>query len=828
MEKTLVNVYQESSNSIKHIYLQDGKIHHDSVKFKPFLGVYDKNSKSGWTDIYGKPIKIRQFDSISEMREWKKENKEFFDILGDVNPTIQFIATEYKKDIPFSKDGLKIFNIDIEVHADSFPIPEQAKYPINAITINEMISNMYITFATGDYVKKNPNEVYMKCSSECDLIEQFLEFWNKHNAPIITGWNIDGFDIPYLVNRITNVFDVETAKKLSKDRKIGKHETSDTSGNSVITYSLQGHIIWDYLNLYKKYTQEKRESYSLDNISKVELGDEKIKYHDEYENLSDLYLKDFQTFIEYNIKDTNLVWQLDQKLRYIDLAMTIMHKAKCQPEQIFKTVGPWDCIIYNRLLKKKVLCPPSKHNSKIDFVGGYVAEPVPGLYEWVEVVDIVSSYPNQLISFNMSPETILPDSQLPDDLLKFKMKYTGIEKCVDIDQLEADSAVLKKYNVSFTSNGYFFKNDKQGILPEIFSDFFAQRKAYKKDIKKFEAEGLKHEAIVADLFQYTMKILLNSGYGFLSNIYSRYFDIRIAEAITSNGQVCVRGATKAITDKFKIKCIYNDTDSSFFDLAPIIKKRFGHLDVDKKTKLDFLLKFDEECIQPELKRFFTKMANNMNMRNLTIGMEAECIADGTLFVAKKRYIMNKVWDEGKYLLDNPKRKIRGVEIVRSSTPMIVRDKLKKAVDIIFTTMDNEKLVEFVEEFKEEFYKLPIETIAFPRSVTMGDYTLSSKGLPIGVKAALVYNKLLQIKGLDTKLQKIQDSDKIKFCYIVQPNIMQSHVLGFINKMPVELLSTFKINYNEQFKTAFINPLENIISAIGWSTERSRSLEDFFS
>ena len=826
-------------NQITHIYTDGGQLHKDIVYFKPFLGIEATKSEStSWSDLFGKRISIKVFDSIMEMHKWKKENKDIFKIYGDVPPSIQFIASNYRKDIDLDREGIKIFNIDIEVYVEdgSFPQPLEAKHPINAITVNEMTTNTYTTFAfLDDYYPKEGNEYFVKCKNEKDLLEKFLKFWNKEDPQIVTGWNIDIFDIPYIINRLHRVFPDEdeneshknkTALKLSIDRKIKKNTSRDTTGKEIITYTLFGHIIWDYIDLYKKYTQETRESYSLNSIATVELGKEKISYQNEYDNLNELYLQNFDRFIDYNIKDTSLVYELDLKLDYINLALSIMQRAKCQPEDIFGTVKPWDCIIYNELLSRKILCPPNNNHTRTDFIGGYVAEPKIGLHDWIYVFDIVSSYPNQIRSFNMSPETIVPDECLSEELFNIRNRYTNIDRCADVDNLEEIKNTLKKYKVSFTSNGQFFDITKEGIFPYLFSKFFSERKRYKKLVKEYKNEGKLRESKIADLYQYTFKILLNSGYGAISNNYFRYFDIRIGEAITSNGQVCVKGATKAIVNKFDIDCIYNDTDSCFFGINKIINQRFGDKEVSASDKLNFILKFGEKCIEPELKLFFNKMKDNMNMRELTIGMEGECIADVTLFVAKKRYIMNKVWDEGEFLLDKPKRKIRGVEIVRSSTPMIVRDRLKSAVELIFTTKSNNSIIEFIENFREEFFKLPIEEVAFPRSVSFGDYTLNSKGLPIAVKAALTFNNIIEKKKLK-KHQPIADGNKIKFCYIKEPNIMGSYVIGFINKCPQEVKECFQIDYEMQYRKAFLDPISKILDSIGWQAEHKESLFDLF-
>lgn len=885
MSKMLINAYSLNTNQIKHVYMLDGVVHKEIVNFKPFLGVHaGKDEVSSWTDMYGKKVKIKVFDSIVDMHKWKKENKGILEIFGDIDPVDMFVATQYRGDIELDTKGMKIFNVDIEcVYEDidykqklkvrkegiestlllkeldnkvnsseyqyldstktwkqytindfkisnGFPNATDTKNVICSITINEMVTNTYTLFAFDDYKVQNDNETFIKCGNELDLLTKFLHYWNEQDPQIITGWGINHFDIPYLVNRINKICGSEQVKNLSPDRVIKQVKETNTANMEVITYKLQGIIIWDYLELYRKYTQETRESYTLDNIASVELGDQKIAYHDEHDNILDFYKNDTQLFLQYNIKDTALVYDINYKLDYINVAMSIMQKAKCRSDKIFGTISPWDCIIYNELLSRKILCPPNKHESKIDFVGGYVEEPIVGLHDWIMMYDIVSSYPSQIRSYNLSTETVIEDNRLPQELKDIKTKFTGIDKCSDINFTKEISDTLKKYNVCFTSNGYFFDISKEGIIPSIFSKLFLQRVEYKKDAKRFKKESKKREEAISSLYSYTFKILLNSGYGGIANNFSRYFDIRIAEAVTSNGQISCKGVMKTMRDKLNLDIIYGDTDSVAISVNPILEKRYGDKckEIDNKTKVDFLLKYGEKFIEPKIVEFFENLKINMNMRELKIEMEAECIADVTLFTAKKRYIMNKVWDEGTYYIDNPKRKIRGVEIVRSSTPKICRERLKEAVELIFSTKDNNVLIEFIESFKKEFFTLPIETIASPRGVKFSNYKRDSKGLPIAVGAAFAFNDYLKKLKLDKKYPSVSDGDKIRFCYLKTPNHIGSHVIGFPNKLPTEMNGTFKIDYETQFDKVFFKPLEKILTAINWNMSKINTLEDFFS
>jgi DNA polymerase elongation subunit (family B) len=817
MARSFIHAYQCDHNNIRELYIEDGVAKEETIKFKPFLGLHAmKSEDTKWTDIYGKPAKIIAFNSIMEMRNWKKENSIGMEILGDIRPEIQYLATKYRGDIPIQKEGMVIWNIDIEVFCTTgFPHAKLAQHPINAITIHDMVQDNYLVFSTGDYTPEKSNVSYIKCTDEVTLLTEFVNRWSKASPHVITGWNIKTFDIPYIVNRINRILGPDMVKCLSREKEVKQHEVKNSMGQADVTFSLTGHIIWDYIELYRKYCLEPREAYSLDYISKFELGGEKVDYS-EYENLADLYTNDFQKFITYNIHDTTLVYELDKKLSFIDLALSIMYTAKCTPDNIFGTVQPWDCIIYNELLKRRVLCPQAKGNTKEDFPGGYVKPPKAGLHKWVMVFDIVSSYPNQIRSFNMSPETILNDHETPAELAtlaqKFKFVYDEHERDNDlcptdeIDDISYAADMLKKHDVCWSANGHFFKRKEEGIVANIYSRVFKERVRLKKLAGQYKREG-KPEARAYDLAQQALKILLNSGYGAMSNKHFRYFDIRIASAITTNGQTCCRGVSKYLEKKLPmLSIIYNDTDSIFVSMEKAIESRFGTNLPDDKTVLDFLLKFNEKKVQPLINAYFDELAEAMNMRELTIVMEPECVAKASIHTAKKRYIMNKVWDEGTFMVEHPKLKVRGVEIVRTSSPQWCRDKLREAVNEIFRTLDNDEMIKFIASSKLEFFKQPFEKVAFPRSVTFSDYTLDSKALPIGVRAALTYNKFITNKQLGGDYRLIGDGEKIKFAYIKTPNIIKSDVVGIPNKMPDELAGVIKVDYERQFEKTFLEPM----------------------
>lgn len=824
--KSYTNVYA-LKNLIIHNYVEDGKRKQDRIKFQPFLGVHSHDPKSIWKDIFGKPAEIRVFDDIYSMREWKKENSNIVEILGDVQPPIQFIAGEYPDKIPVQMKGIKIFNLDIEVlitKTGVFPKPEVAEQPISAITIQDMVENKYYVFGLGEYKSTQKNIFYAGFSTEDELLKAFINFFQHEKPDFLTGWNIDNFDIPYLVNRINSVLGENETKRLSPEHIIKIHEKNTTWGKQ-ITYSFYGITTWDYMDLYKKYQSEPREQDSLDFISNVEIGKGKIDFQNEYENLYELYEKNFQLYIDYNIHDVTLVYELNKKLKFIELALSIMYSARCQPEQIFGTVAPWDSLLYFELLKKHVLCPALKQNYKKDFPGGFVKQPNPGMYDNIIVYDIVSSYPNQIRSFNMSLETVVDDRILPVELKEIKAKFNTVESFLDIDLLEEIGPILKKHNVCFAVNGCFFRTDKQGYISDVYTDMFEERQRLKKELEIAKKNKETDKVIALDLAQHAKKIQLNSGYGMLSNIYCRYFDLRIASAITCCAQLSSRGSAAYIEKKLNLVNEYSDTDSNFLNVNPIVLQRFAGKTPTKLEVVNFIIKYCKNIIDPKFHEFFQKLYTNLNTHKQTIEMEFECLSETTIFQEKKRYIMKKIVDGNKIIIDNPKLKIRGIEIVKTSTPQWVRDRLKECVNVIFEHKDNDKLIEFIDKVREDFFKLPIEQIAFPRGANFSNYTLESKSLPIQVRAALKFNEV--VKKMKLPYEEIGSGSKIKFCYIKEPNKIGSNVIGFPVKFPNEL-NFLEIDYKLQFEKSFLSALTGILDAIGWETEKRNSLTDFFS
>ena len=553
--KSLINVYSKDANNLIHKYIENGCRKQKIVKYQPILG-YMVDKETEWHDIFGNNIQTTRFDSMMDARNWKKENKHM-DIYGDIHFTTAFIAEEYPDDIELQKKQMNIYSYDIEAFSlDTTNAPE----PIRTITFHNMIKDVFYVFGYGsDYSPTESNVNYYDCGNEESLLHQVVDFFNRQDIDILTGWNIEGYDNAYLFNRLKRILGEDKAKSISPIGKVSK-STKMINKNYVDVYRIEGIICWDYMLLYQKFTLGNRESYSLDYISGYEIKAAKTEYKDEYKTLENLYNKNYQLFVSYNIHDCRLISNLDKKLNYISNAISYSYMAKCEPQNIFGTTAPWDSLVYGESIKDKLLCPPNKTEDSSDFEGGYVREPNRGLRSWGSVVDIVSSYPNNIKAANMSPETILSEREVRDipELLTIREKHLGVTTLLDIDSVDI-SHILLKYNLTYTANGQFFKKDKQGIIPRLVSKLFAERVATKKLMKTTTDKELYSQL---DNKQYTLKIFLNSIFGAMASNYFRYFDIRIGEAITWQGQVCARGAVAYLMKQHPdIVWDYGDTDS---------------------------------------------------------------------------------------------------------------------------------------------------------------------------------------------------------------------------------------------------------------------------
>jgi DNA polymerase elongation subunit (family B) len=843
------NVHCLGNNILFRGISNDGQRFKDRVEYKPTLYIPTKE-KTKFRTLEGKSVGEIQPGSIKECREFIRKYKEVdnFNIYGNDKFEFSFIAEYFPEEhIDYDFSLIKIAYLDIEVGSeDGFPSIENAKEEVTAITFK--IDGKCYVFGRGEFVHDRKDVFYFRFDSERALLQKFFEMWDKESPDIVTGWNIETFDIPYLVNRAKRLFDENKNpyRLLSPWKKIHAYTMFGMGGRELQAYEIIGVETLDYLQMYRKFTYTNQESYRLDHIAFVELGERKLDYS-EQGTLHLLYKNDFQKFIEYNIRDVELVEELDSKLKLLEMLVALAYLCKVNYGNTFGQVRMWDTLIYNNLLRKKIVIPPKKHSHKSsEFEGAFVKEPIIGSHKWVVNFDLNSLYPHLIMQYNLSPETLITD-ELPKELQEIKDARPGVDGLLQQSQ---SLNGLKKYNLTYTPNNEFYRKDIQGFLPEMMQQIYNDRVKYKKKMittkKKLQKEkDPKERAVLSKLIskyhnmQNNLKTTLNSAFGAMGNEHFRYFDQRIAEAVTTSGQLSIKWVEKEINrylnevlkpEEEKDFVVAVDTDSVYICMDDLVKKIYGDTIDDKNKVIDFLDKVCSEQMEKIIDTSYQKLAEYVNAYDQKMVMKRENIADKALWTAKKRYIMN-VYDAEGVRYEKPQLKVMGIESVRSSTPAACKEKMKGIFDIIMNGTE-EDAINYIDKFREEFRTLKAEDIFFPRSVRgISKYydaaQLYIKGSPIHVKGALIYNKLLKDKKLLNSYPTIKDGEKIKFAYLKKPNPVGDTVIAILNTLPEEFGLEKYIDYDLQFQKSFIEPMSSVMGAVGWNTEHISDLSEFF-
>ena len=809
---------------------QDGGRKKFRIPYKPSLFI-PTQKESKYKTLDGRNVDKVTFDSISDTKRWIEEYKGVsnFEYFGNTRYQYPFIADEFPNKIDWDIKQIRILTIDIECESENgFPDPDKAEEPLICITVKDHEKKNIKVFGVGNFVNDRDDVDYIKCSSEIDLVHRFTDFWCKYNPDIITGWNVKFFDIPYLMNRFRYLMGDEYILQFSPWGVVSEGTALALGYNRTQKYwDIMGVSTLDYLDLYRKHTFVRRESYKLDYIGEVELGENKLD--NPYDTFKEFYSKDHQLFVEYNIQDVELVDKLEDKMQLIALHLTMAYEAKVNYQDVFGQVRVWDTIIYNHLRDKNIV-PPAMQETKSSegFEGAYVKDPVVGFHDWICSFDLNSLYPHLIMQYNISPET----------MVKFEPNKVSVEKMLN---QESDLSDLDGRTI--TPNGAQFRTDKRGFLPELMDTLYQERVIYKK--KMLEAKTMFQETgdkrYEKDIstnhnIQLARKIALNSAYGAIGNQYFRYFDVRHAEGITKAGQLTIRWIERDV-NKFLNKLldtknisyvVASDTDSIYVKLGAVVDKIFKDKTNTRKI-VKVMDKFCEETMQKEIDNSFDKLAKYVNAYEQKMIMKREVIANKGIWTAKKRYILNVFNEEGVELKE-PKLKMMGIEAVKSSTPAPCRVKIKEALKVIMNK-DEATLIQFIEDFRIHFKTLPPEDIAYPRSCNnLKKYSsktdIYQKSCPIHVRGALLYNNQLKKRKL-VKYERVNEGDKIKFVQLKEPNSLHENVISFISVLPKEFDLHKYIDYDEQFNKSFLEPLRFIVNAIGWNFERQSTLDSFF-
>ena len=846
MSNTFYTSVERYGNNILHRGYRNGERFSERVPFSPTMYVQCKKSDGDFETLdSGQPLAPHKFGSMAECKEFLESYKGVsnFKVYGSTNYVTQFIQEEYPGKIEFDSSVINIASYDIEVDiSDGYPDMDTADKDITSLSYKSSKSSKFFLLGRKDYDRYqtitgvDPEDIiFVKFDTEAQMISRFIQLWKADYPDVVTGWNVAYFDVQYLITRVIRLFGEEKARDFSPWRSL-RQTSREFFGKQQSTYTISGISVIDYMDVIKKfgYKYGPQESYKLDHIAHVILGEKKLDYS-EYGSLTALYEKNPQLYLDYNLKDTQLIHRFEEETGLISQVMTVAYKGGVNFTDAFGTVGIWESTIYRKVIKQKRV-PPVKGGPgpRVGLVGGYVKDPKVGMHKWCVAFDLNSLYPMLMQMFNMSPETYLADEhEFVNQDMVLNREYKNTNK-----------------DMSVAANGSCFDNTKLGIIPSIIGEYYAERRLIKdkmleveklvekeKDITKLKE--LKKQATQLHNQQMAIKIAMNSLYGAVANIYFLYYINDMAEAITMSGQLAIRYAEKSVNDylnkilktEAKDYIIYIDTDSIYVDFAPLIQAAFGTTDISRKEGEEFLDNICSTKIEKIIENGYIKMSEDLGTYRNSMVMKREKIADKAIFIAKKRYILNVLNSEGVHY-DEPKISVTGLESVRSSTPEICREVMKNSFKVLMNGSETD-IQKFIGDFKSKFYSLDAEVVGKTSGTNdlakyMDKNATYKKGCPIHVRGAILYNKKLKEMGLDKQYQLIEGGDKVKFLYLKVPNPLRENVISFPGALPREMGLDKYIDYDTQFEKVFLGPLKAIVEAVGWSAEKRDTLDDFFS
>jgi DNA polymerase elongation subunit (family B) len=815
--------YHQKSNTV-HIW--DDVKGHLQIKYKPYA--YRKAA-------YGKHVAL-DGTLLNKVTDFDREEQGLYE--SDINPETRTLIDMYTDSDDLST-GHRTIYIDIEVDiANGFPSTEEAQNEITSIAIYDQANDARYVWVLDKARVVQSTNVVESCSDEYELLQKFLYRYQLIQPTIITGWNIDFFDIPYLFNRMVRVLGENKARHMSpiKDVIWLKHRNR---------YRISGVACLDYMALYKNFTYSEESSYSLEAISQKELGKGKIKYDG---SLDDLMRNDIQKYIDYNMNDVDLVVEIDRKMKLIDLARGICHKGHVPYEDVYFSTRYLDGASLTYLKRLGLVAPNKKlrdSDEPLELLGAYVKDPNPGRYKWIYDLDLTSLYPSIIMTLSVSPETKVLKLDKFDGIEFVKNKGTHYSSkgkgWATADELRD---YLKENQYSIAANGVVYDTKTKGFIPSILEKWFAERVDYKNLKKKYEKEGDAEKAEYFDRLQLVTKILLNSFYGVLGNAGFRFFDPDNAVAITSTGQQLIKFTADIGNQYYKKElgvekdyCIYTDTDSTFFSSLPIIEKRFPNFDVtDEQWMAARTIEIASE-VQSFINKSYNVYAEKFhNVQSHRFDIKQEFVAKAGIWIAKKRYAQWLINQEGHTI---SRLDVKGLDVVRSSFPPAFRKFMAEVLKDILNDIDKTTLDDKILKFKEHMKTLPLIDVMFPIGVKevskftdkrSKPFALRPKGTPVHVKAALNYNDLLRHNDIKS-VREIINGEKIKWTYLRNNalGLEQCAMKGYDDPdVIVKIISTY-IDYDKVFKSAFQNKLNDFYGAMNWgSIPENNNVGKFFS
>lgn len=854
------NAWYSYKDEVVHLWTWDENgervklVHH----FEPYLYIEPPNStvKTNATSIYGTALRRIDFKNHFARRRFIQETS-ITRVFYNLQPEQQFLIDRFDKENAnpdFSRFPLRIFFLDIEVYSPrEFPDPDQANHPINLITVYDTARDMYFTFGLKhDFTPKKKNHKYAAFKNEALLLKGFLRFWRIDFPDILSGYHSDGFDIPYLINRIEKLLGEGKSKLLSPVSSIFyRQHNTEIYGKYIGKWVINGITCIDFLEAYKAYSRSQLESYTLDHVAKVELNEGKIPIN--ATSLAKLADTDWERFVEYNVQDVTLLKKLDEKLKYMAIVRDLAYKGLTQFEFALKKVSIIAGVVAQEARKRDLVIPTFIKTKGGEYTGGYVRDIEPCMKDMVVTFDANSLYPNTIITLNLSPETkvgvieptgtgsyyLRKPQQDPEELTEEKLH----------ELMESNNWSLSHANVLHDQN-------RKGIIPTAVDRIYKERVEAKDTMNRLDyaLENMTDPEDIAqtklrieqlDINQYTLKILLNSVYGVLANHGSPLYDIDEASSVTLTGQGVIKISSQILDDyvreKYELErpfTHYGDTDSVHFSIEELLERK-GIPFIDETTgEIDSRVYTVCAELQSHLNQEITHWAyGNLHSKDPRFYFKREAICPVAIYVKKKHYIMH-VKDRGE---DEPmpcdKIKYTGVEVVRSTMPEEVKKLVKRVAETMIYSRNRAKTNEVYREVYEQFQKMGIMEVSFRSGINKLDkYDRASTGFfmgsktPIHCKASIYYNRLLEELGITGLYPKIYTGAKIKWFYCM-PNKYAMNCIAFVDEFPKEF-SDIKMNYEKMFYKAVGSPIDRLYSTVGWplvdfTAERTCDLFDIF-
>ena len=776
-------------------------------------------------------------------------------VFENINTLQQFLIDRYwdQNATPeFSVHPIKLLFVDIETYSpDAFPNPSLANDTVNVITVYDSIDKHFYTWGLGKYKPKDKDVTYVNCSSERELLVNFIDYIKSDYPDILSGWNSELFDIPYLVNRIQRVLGDDASKSLSPVNVIYSRELVSQFGKYNTRWHIKGMSCVDYLDVYKKFSQGLRPSYKLDAIGEYELGEKKIDYGST--NLASLSKDDWELFVDYNIQDVRLLVKMEQKLQYLELLRMLAYTGLTMFENAMGTLNVITGAAVIEARKNNLVVPTfAKHPQTVGkYEGAYVGEPTKGFQDCIVSFDVNSLYPNIMISLNLSPETKMGTFEVSDDKI-IVHKVKGQPNTLTQKNF---LKVIEEQNLSVSKARVMFTQDKKGIFPTIVDNFYKERTKIRRKMNKLKKElselddnderysELEDQINKLHIKQFTIKIFINTVYGYFGNKHAPMGDIDISRSITLTGQAVIKQSTKSLTEFVKEKCnltdndlenspfvVYNDTDSVYITIKPLIDR----LGLKFKTKTGrvtkevlALVREIENHLNIKIKKWGEIALNSSDCR---FEFKRESICDVGLFLQKKRYILRVLDDEG---ISVNKFKYTGVEVVRTTMPKAIKPYVKKIIETMLDTKDFSETNKVLNEAYEIFRLLPLEDVAFVMGISK--YKVKSdggiecdgfktyKGMPIHVKSAYYYNLLLERNNLLNKYETIGSGDKVRYFYVKQPNKYGIKSMAYKYYFPKEFKSDIEPDLELMFNKIIYSVIERLYECVDWKPRKPGEL-----